>query len=580
MDRGVRVASVLALVGLTTHCGSEPERRRRTSGDSGRGGAESGTGGCAGSAGSCGGKAGASSKGGAAGSGGAGLGGSVAGSSGSAGNAGSGGKSGGAGSGGTGGRAGDGAGGVGGGAAGDADAGEGGADHEDAQILGIEKVALYQATEVTLFEAGEAVEPNAPIVADRAAELRVFVRGGVDFSPRDVVAELTFDGKRGSATKSVTAYVERDSTSASLGSTLNFAISELDLGESNALRIELREAGSGGAVLDAWPSKGTIDMAGRSTHGVLHLTLVPLVSSGFTPDLSPEVVERFQSHLEALYPIPGATVKVHTPVTLTSPVLGDDYGTGWDAALEELYDLRASEQAQPNEYYYGVLTPGRDMSEYCPVSCVVGLSVLAGASEEEYRGAIGTGFFEFDGDTYSQETLEHELGHALGRDHAPCGTTDAERAFPYRDGSIGVWGWDGTALRDPSQDSDVMSYCIPVWVSDYTFDGIFTRIAYVNGEAARTFVRAEAAPKRARTLVLEPDGSVRWGSERPTRRSFEDANERVELLDGAGNTLALAPGRLARFDHMPGGFLSVPAEELARPGVVAVRTRGTTIAVP
>ena len=43
--------------------------------------------------------------------------------------------------------------------------------------------------------------------------------------------------------------------------------------------------------------------------------------------------------------------------------------------------------------------------------------------------------------------------------------------YPYPDGSIGVWGYDllDGRLVDPST-ADLMSYCDPAWISDYSFN--------------------------------------------------------------------------------------------------------------
>ncbi len=71
------------------------------------------------------------------------------------------------------------------------------------------------------------------------------------------------------------------------------------------------------------------------------------------------------------------------------------------------------------------------------------------------------------------KVIAHELGHNMNLSHAPCGGAGGpDPAFPYRDGSSGVWGYDardGGSLVHPST-PDVMSYCFyPHWISDYHF---------------------------------------------------------------------------------------------------------------
>ncbi len=71
------------------------------------------------------------------------------------------------------------------------------------------------------------------------------------------------------------------------------------------------------------------------------------------------------------------------------------------------------------------------------------------------------------------EGIAHELGHNMSLGHAPCGGAGRpDSAFPYGDGSSGVWGYDfrdGGSLVHPST-PDVMSYCRhPHWISDYHF---------------------------------------------------------------------------------------------------------------
>ncbi len=71
----------------------------------------------------------------------------------------------------------------------------------------------------------------------------------------------------------------------------------------------------------------------------------------------------------------------------------------------------------------------------------------------------------------SSSTMAHELGHNMNLLHAPCGSAGGpDPAFPNRDGSIGSWGYDfSTGELVPPYTSDLMSYCYPRWISDFSF---------------------------------------------------------------------------------------------------------------
>jgi hypothetical protein len=458
----------------------------------------------------------------------------------------------------------------------------GGSGGTAASGLRVARVAFYQATEVPLWEDGETVtDAVAPVIADRAGMLRVWLDPEPSFVPRRVTAELTVTV--GTASLTVTApelTVNGPSSSGSLSSTLTFAVSESGVTEDSRLSFHIDDAETG-ARLVTWPAAGAQPLDAENANGPFQVMLVPLTSGGFTPELTGDIVTRYQKHIERLYPAPSVNFEVREAIELDLDVQSD--GTGWEEALDQLYAARGDDDPDPNTYYYGVLTPGRSLDDYCPEGCVVGLAAVASRSQEIYRGGIGTGFFESPTDTFTPETLEHELGHALGRDHSPCDTDDGvDRNYPYEDGSIGRWGWDGMRLRNPESETDIMGYCVPVWISDYTYAGIFTRIQYVNGLAMRTRagVATRAAKARARTLRVAADGSLRWGRERTIRGGLGSGSESVELLDDAGNVIDRVNAAFAGFDHLPGGFITVPVEALTRPGVAAVRVGERSLAVP
>ncbi|CAJ2863936.1 Uncharacterised protein [Burkholderia pseudomallei] len=99
-------------------------------------------------------------------------------------------------------------------------------------------------------------------------------------------------------------------------------------------------------------------------------------------------------------------------------------------------------------------------------------------------GGGGAAIF-FVGESLQQPGGAHEIGHALGRSHAPgClpSTDRGDQNYPQYNGfsraSIGECGvdWRGLVLFDPQTTSDYMSYCQPVWTSPYGYNQILTAL--------------------------------------------------------------------------------------------------------
>ena len=104
-------------------------------------------------------------------------------------------------------------------------------------------------------------------------------------------------------------------------------------------------------------------------------------------------------------------------------------------------------------------------------------------------------------------TIAHELGHNMSLAHAPCGGTGGpDPSFPYPDGSTGAWGYDfrdGGSLVDPRTGRDLMSYCRPFWISDYSFTNALRHRLFDEGAPA-----VAAAPTRSLLLWggIDADG--------------------------------------------------------------------------
>ena len=106
--------------------------------------------------------------------------------------------------------------------------------------------------------------------------------------------------------------------------------------------------------------------------------------------------------------------------------------------------------------------------------------------------------------------IAHELGHNMGRWHAPCATPalQLDASYPNAGGVTNIsgadlqrWSVDGTfPVERLGTMFDFMSYCLPRWVSEYTFRGLLDwRIREDSALAAM----ATVAPQRS--LVI-------WGS--------------------------------------------------------------------
>lgn len=94
-------------------------------------------------------------------------------------------------------------------------------------------------------------------------------------------------------------------------------------------------------------------------------------------------------------------------------------------------------------------------------------------------GIVGVGFvpgktaLSWDASP-APSTIAHELGHNWGRHHAPCGgPSGIDPGYPYPGGAIGAYGFNlATGIIQDAGLPDVMSYCHPEWVSDYTYEGV------------------------------------------------------------------------------------------------------------
>lgn len=189
---------------------------------------------------------------------------------------------------------------------------------------------------------------------------------------------------------------------------------------------------------------------------------------------------------------------------------------GWSALLSEMRIYR--EMDGTRGYYYGAVEP---------------------PSQSPYAGLGNVGFPVAVGYAPGSSTFAHELGHTMNLLHAPCGGPgflDAD--FPYADGSVGSWGYDATAdsIVAPHGLHDVMSYCRPRWISDYSFQ----RAAAFRLEEEHNYVAGTAASRSRQSVLLL------WGRTGPGGPALEPA---FVLNLPPSPPRAGGPYRLAGFDE-------------------------------
>lgn len=206
-----------------------------------------------------------------------------------------------------------------------------------------------------------------------------------------------------------------------------------------------------------FPSSGiplAMDVRTTSTFSV---RLVPVLQSvnGRLGNVTAGNKDQFLTETMKMHPLAAYDADVRAQLVTAQPPLQSDNGNGsWTAILSEVNAARTSDGS--SRYYYGVVNTNYS-------SGVAGIGYVGGPA------ALG-----WDKLPSGSSVAAHEWGHNWGRNHAPCGgPSGVDPNYPHANGSTGVYGLDvGTATLEPPTNSDLMGYCNPEWISDYTYNGV------------------------------------------------------------------------------------------------------------
>ncbi|RYY20229.1 MAG: hypothetical protein EOO04_20430, partial [Chitinophagaceae bacterium] len=149
------------------------------------------------------------------------------------------------------------------------------------------------------------------------------------------------------------------------------------------------------------------------------------------------------------------TLPWSTPLTGVATEPGG-CSTQWLALNAAVAQVKSDDGNRSDLIYYGLLPSG------VPIANVGGCE----------SSGVSTG------PNWAQRTMAHEVGHAAGLGHGPCGTTSGDPDYPAYEpydtpankmASIGEYGLNinSGAILNPANSDDYMSYCNQDWISLY-----------------------------------------------------------------------------------------------------------------
>lgn len=295
----------------------------------------------------------------------------------------------------------------------------------------------------------------------------------------------------------------------------------------------------------------------------LELRFVPIAQTRFgtTGSISAATAPAWTRFVEDVFPVSGISRDVRATFH-TDAYSGAE--SDWFRIIEEIWALRILDD--DDRYYYGVLRRNGGPAGLGYVSWPVSI------------GWDDMGVSSNDPIPLAYSTFAHELGHNFGRWHSPaCGPPGVDPDYPYPSGMSGVFGWHAelSEITRPS-DPDLMGYCRPRWVSDYTYEGVLDFRIDEEDWRRRHHLEQDAGP-----------GLLVWGSVRDGAVSLEPAISLdrarpapagsgdlvIEGLDAQGARIFRQPAVAMQYSHGPAGsFAFSAAVPLAAPDRERVHT--------
>ncbi len=312
-----------------------------------------------------------------------------------------------------------------------------------------------------ITQSSQRFDGSVPLIAGRAAYLRVFVTANELNSAAPRVrarfyrnGELVTTSLMNPLGESVVTAVNEGASAASWGTQLPAALVTgglsytVDVDPENTVR-EIDETDN------RYPASGTPMTLDVRSVPPLEIRFVPVetTANSLVGNVTEARVPDLLAATLRMFPISAYTANVRSTFTTAAAVPATSSEATWVQILGEVNTLRLAEGT--SAHYVGIL-------KVPYTSGIAGIGYVPGKTVLSWDASSAT------------STVAHELGHNWNRRHAPCGgPSGVDQSYPYPNARIGVYGFDVTAgVVIDSERRDVMSYCGPEWVSDYTYEAV------------------------------------------------------------------------------------------------------------
>lgn len=439
-------------------------------------------------------------------------------------------------------------------ASGTADLGETGGDDEGvdervpAHGVRIGDVYANQAVRVVVGDGAENVPLHtAPLVKGKKTLLRGMIEVEEGWVPRELEAEvrLVYADNTEEST-SFNLMVNGDSEDGDPGSSIFAPIPGelIQPGMKYQLRLFDKDASMEGEPLfGAVEAPATPALLGIQPEELgIDVVLVPIfhdLGSACPEAPSPTEldIQLLSDWLLAHNPADHVDITVGPTLTYETSV-----SNGFDFMLDFLAQTREEMGAPSGEYWYGIIRTCGETPMVPGVGAIDGQAIAVNdfnfIDDPSLRVAAGRWRTDVltDGtvqvEKSVQDTFVHEIGHTQGRAHSPCDAPGADNDYPYPDADIGIWGFDtiNNLYYSPTARKDYMSYCNPVWVSDYVYLQVYPFISTISSWDAGDQPPAEEAELLLYGTVNNA-GDVAWRTRMGTFPSVETPEASV-LFDG------------------------------------------------